>query len=280
MKIVFCARSYAHDEVRALARALASLGHQVCMFAASAGAVEERDGPVRVFRVARADAHPEHWHKSSSVSVARAWREFLARERPDVVHVFHWLGLTRELVYLAACARVPAVVSLRDMWTSCVLVDRRLPDTGAACAVRAGPTPCVACAARVPPRVSWVDRSAQYVLFAERQRDVARELALAHGVFARDAAHASECRTFLGDAASALAIGVLPLPDEHASAPENSRLAAEWAAEYVRAAAAGAPAVTAAAEDWYSERMRAFAEQAWDRALRAAAPGDPGCAPG
>jgi hypothetical protein len=194
--------------------------------------------------------------------------------------VFHWLGLTRELVHLAALARVPAVVSLHDAWTSCLLVHRRLPDTGEVCAVRAGPSPCVACAARVPPRVSWIDRSAQYVLFAERQRDILRELTLARAVLARDEAHAAACRSFLGDAASALTIGVRASVAEHAPAGANARWTAEWTAEYARAIASGAPAVTAAAGDWYSERMRAFAEQAWDRALRAAAPGDSGRAPG
>lgn len=285
MKLVLAARGFPPDRadestVDALAHGLAELGHDVLVFAARApgGAadargVEVRDGAVRVVHVARADAHPEHWHKSSSVFVARAWRELLARERPDVVHVHHWLGLTRELVWLAALARVPALVSLEDFWTSCALVARKLPDTGADCTARAGPNPCVACAARVPPRVTWVDRSAQYVLFAERQRDIVRELALARGVFARDAAHADVCRTYLGDAANTLAIGVRAPVAVHAPAAEKARWAAEWAADHARAAAAGAPAVTAGAEDWYSERMRAFAEEAWDRAFHAAASG-------
>lgn len=280
MKLVLAARGFPPERtdaaaVRALAQALADLGHEVLVFAASAQPRDdELDGRVRVVRAARTDACPEHWHKSSSVAVARAWRELLARERPDVVHVLHWLGLTRELVYLAALARVPALVSLDDYWTSCPLVARKLPETGADCRVRASASACVACAARVPPRVTWVERPAQYVLFGERQRDVLRELALARGVFARDEAHANACRAFLGDAASTLALAVRAPFDPDAPAVERARSAEVFARDCARAVADGAPAVTAGAPDWYSERMRAFAEESWDRALRAAESGD------
>jgi hypothetical protein len=262
-----------------LALALAALGHDVLLVSgtrrtAPATRLEEsRAGPLRVVHVVRADLHPEHWHKSSAPAVARLWRELVARERPDVVHVQHWLRLTRELVWLGALEHVPAVVSLHDAWTSCPIATRVRPDTGQGCDAPVGPHPCVACAGLVPPRTPFVPRESQYLLLAERQLDVGRELSLARAVLAPSAAQAEACRRHLSGSAPGLEIEVL---ERRGSAEAWAR---EHLAVYQRAQAAGPPPVSAPARDWYSERMREFAQEQWDRALGATPRGALGLEP-
>jgi hypothetical protein len=253
--------------VRELAHGLASMGDTVTVFARASSAADQ-DPRVRLRRLERADPWPEHWQKTASTTAARAFRAALAEERPDVLHVHHWRGLTRELVLLAARAGVPAVVSLHDAWTSCPIGTRVLPDSGRACDAVVGVHPCVACASSVPPRTPWVPREARYMALAERQRDVEQELRLARVVLAPDAARAEERKRFLGPACAALAIEAVAADD-----------AAAHRAVYARAVAAGAPAVPAAKDDWYGERMRAFVEEQWDAALAATPPGELGLAP-
>jgi len=209
VKILLAAHGYPPElaggterEVAQLARELQARGHAVTVLAGTlrtqAGLAESQQDGVRVLRLARGDLYFDHWHKSSSPAVQRAVRELLARERPDVLHVHHWLRLTRELVFLAAQARVPALVSLHDAWTSCPLTFRVRPDTQAACDAQVGPHPCVRCAGRVPPFTPWVPVEAQYMLLAERQRDLLRELTLARAVVAPSRAHADALRRHLG----------------------------------------------------------------------------------
>ncbi|TAJ07895.1 MAG: hypothetical protein EPO68_15980, partial [Planctomycetota bacterium] len=106
--------------VQALAHGLLRRGHEVVVVAGSLQhgpefrVSEARDevagvGAVRVLRIHRADLYFDHWHKSASGRAERALREILARERPDLVHVHHWIRLSRGLVATAARAGVPAV---------------------------------------------------------------------------------------------------------------------------------------------------------------------------
>lgn len=257
----------AEREARELATGLAARGHATTVFARAGAEVEL--GGARLVRAERDDACPEHWQKSASPSVARAFRGLLERERPDVVHVHGWRGLTRELAYLAACARVPAVASVGDAWTHCLLGTRVVPATGAACTAPLGLHPCVTCAASVAPRTPWVPREAQYVAFAERERDVVRELALARLVCAPSPDAAAALRRFL-PAAATLAIEVAEPCDAEGDA--RARWLAGWERRYARALAAGPPEVTPPRDDWYSDRVRAFALEQWDRAYRSRVP--------
>ncbi|MBK7876348.1 MAG: hypothetical protein IPJ77_11430 [Planctomycetes bacterium] len=270
MKVLLAARSL--EDRGALARALARRGHDVLVLAgvaaradAAAAAtriVETRDDGVRGLRLERADPCPDHWQKSSVPEVRRLVRELLAAERPESSHVAHWRLLSRELVHLAALARVPAVVTLADDWSACPIATRACARTRAACDAAVGVHPCVACAGRVPPATPWVPREAQHLALAERQRDLERELALARSVLVPTPEHGERVRRFLGPSASRPAFE--PVPDDDVDAHE---------AVYARARTAGAPAVAAPADDWFGERMRAFAAEQWDRALRAAESG-------
>lgn len=291
MKILFFARESVLDgassasespeaqararEVAQFADALCHGGHDVCVAVASrgerAGAPEElvelRGGQVRLARLSRSDGFPEHWHKSSSPEVAAQVRELLARFAPEVAHVHSWSGLTRELVTLCARAGVPAVVELRDAWTSCLVGTRVRPDTREACDVSAATNPCLACARHAPPATPWVPLEAQYMLFAERERDIARELALASSVLVDGELALERARRWLGASASQARFELAPrVPTGRARSDGERDWVDEWLAIYARARTSGAPRERAGVEDWYSERMRSFALEQWDRA--------------
>jgi hypothetical protein len=229
-----------------------------------------RDGDVVVLRIERADLHTEHWQKSRSSAVARMFREILRRERPDVVHVHHWRRLTRDLVHCATLERVPAVVSLGDHWTNCLIASRIRPDSRAVCEAVLAASPCLSCAQLVPPKTPWVPIEAQHMALAERERDLVRELQLARVVAVPDEAHAAALRRRSPSLFAGVDLAVI----EPALGParESSGVAGTvvdaWLEVYARARSLGPPPLSGApAGDWYSLRMLEFAESEWDRKL-------------
>ena len=221
--------------VQAEARALAALGHEVTVVAGTLcndGRVEEaldRDpasgARVRVIRLSRKDLHADHWQKSLSAAVSEAFRAIVRDVKPDVLHVHHWLRLSRELVAIAAGERVPAVVTLHDAWTTCLIAFRLKPDTLQICEAALGAMPCLGCAQKVPPRTPFVPIEAQFLALHEHKRDLLRELTLARALLAPSRAHGEALARFLGDDARGLAFAVhgstaaLPLRDETAALP-------------------------------------------------------------
>ncbi|MBI5435358.1 MAG: glycosyltransferase [Planctomycetes bacterium] len=182
------------------ARMLAARGDDVCIVAGTLSTadseselVEPASGRrVRVVRLARTDLYSDHWHKTLAPAVTRGVRRVLREFAPDVVHVHHWIRLSRDLVLAAAREGVAAVVSLHDAWTGCPIAFRVETSTLSSCSAPVGPHPCLACAARVGPRTRWVKREQEFMLLAERQRDLARELELARALLVPTAAHRGE----------------------------------------------------------------------------------------
>jgi glycosyltransferase involved in cell wall biosynthesis len=110
--------------VEALSRAMQRQGHEVVVVAGTLErapcerVVESEHDGLRVVRLHRDDAYFEDWHKARSPGVSRAFERLLARERPDVVHVHHWIRLTDDLVRLARAAGARTAVTLHDYWTA------------------------------------------------------------------------------------------------------------------------------------------------------------------
>ncbi|MCK6448668.1 MAG: glycosyltransferase [Planctomycetes bacterium] len=184
------------DSVQREALELLAAGDDVCVFAGTfaEGGESELVEPTtgrraRVVRVARADLFADHWHKTLAPAVTRSFVRLVREFRPHVVHVHHWIRLSRDLVLAAARERVPAVVSLHDAWTTCPLAFRVETEHATACDAPVGPHPCLACAARIGPRTRWVKREQEFILLAERQSALARELALARCIFVPTLAH-------------------------------------------------------------------------------------------
>lgn len=222
-----------------LARALAAAGHDPIVVAGSsepAGGDDLRleethvEG-LRVVRFHRPDLYFDHWQKSRSVRVSEAFRDLLRREQPDLVHVLHWLRLSRDLVLSAAREGVPAVVSLNDLWTSCPLTFRLDPKTRTVCHKPLAAVQCISCAGQVPPRTPWVPLEGALLEFAGREADLARELKLARRILVPSRSHAERLARFVdhidADAVSVVAprgLGALAMPARCPAAAPPLRL--------------------------------------------------------
>jgi len=168
------------------------------------------DRAIRVHRIHRADLYFDHWQKSASAKASLAFRDILREERPELVHVQHWLRLSRDLVHRAACERIPSVVTLHDLWATCLVTFRVKPESGEFCEAPLAPSPCIRCAAQVPPRTPWHSYEAQGVALLERSADLARELELARAVLAPTRAHAEAVARYLGLAGARMNVRVVP----------------------------------------------------------------------
>lgn len=238
MRILLASHGYPPDlvggtekAVQTVARGLVRAGHEVIVVAGTMqwqqGFRESRDEDVdprsgrriAIVRIHRADLFFDHWQKSRSARVARAFREILRKERPDLVHVQHWIRLSSDLVLCAALERIPAVVTLHDFWTTCLIAFRVRPDTKEFCRAALAPHPCLACAAQVPPRTPWVGAEALRMAFFERRLDIVRELELARAVLVPARAHADNVLGFLGLTSAELALEIVPHGRELALAP-------------------------------------------------------------
>lgn len=192
---------------RTLAHNLVALGHEVVViagtmdwapgFATTTSIDEGAERPITVHRLHRGDLYFDHWHKSREPRVARAFAAALERERPDVVHVHHWVRLTDDLVAVAARLGVPAVVTLHDLWTTCLLTFRVRPDTRRFCELEQAPANCLDCAGVLRPRTPWVSRDEGERRFAARVASLRRELSLARVRIAASASHAATVGRFL-----------------------------------------------------------------------------------
>ncbi len=211
MKVVVVAHGYppelvggTESSVEAGVRALADEDVEVTVIAGSlraapsgcAASVEWSDAPassngarIRVAKILRGDLYFDHWHKSLAPGVTQKFRALLRETKPDLVHVHHWIRLSRDLVAAAARERIPSVVTLHDPWSTCLIAFRVRPDTKAPCDSALAANPCVACAAKIGPKTPWVATESAFMLLAERQRDLQRELELARAVFVPSASH-------------------------------------------------------------------------------------------
>ncbi len=221
--------------VRDLAQGLVRRGHDVVVVAGSmdhaagfrTSAAEDPvlaadgspAGVVRVRRVHRADLFFDHWQKSGSARVSEAVSAIFAEERPDLVHVHHWIRMSRDLVATAARLGIPAAVTLHDFWTSCLITFRVRPDTKEFCEVPLAPDPCLACAGLLPPRTPWMKGEALHMAFAERRADLVRELTLARAVFVPSRAHAEALTRYLSLRADELNFQAVPSGRTLAFAP-------------------------------------------------------------
>ncbi len=155
----------------AVATGLAARGHEVAAFCGSLKWGErfevdrgEFGGPsgglprLPLLRVHRSDLYFDHWDKVHEPRVAKEFEQELARSRPDVVHLHHWIRLSDDLVRRAAARGVPTVVHLHDLFVTCPRVFRLRPDAapGAAkddlvgCDEPLGRAACLDCVPRWP----------------------------------------------------------------------------------------------------------------------------------
>jgi len=211
-------RGGTEEYVARLAEAQARAGHAVAVLAgtlASADPPELRDdprAPVRVLRYCGLPARQHHWSEFSDPHAEALIRDWLAAERPAMLHVHHWARLTSRLVAMAAELGIPAVVTLHDTWAVCPRTFRLKGDL-AYCEEPYTPALCQTCA----PRQPWQGEVETAALLALRHRDLVTELAQAAVLIVPSEAH----RRFLARA-SGLAperFRVLPHPPLTALTP-------------------------------------------------------------
>lgn len=217
MKVLLATAGYPPDvcggterSVQSLARGLLCAGHDVVVVA---GTDRFEDGfrvsedsdadPVsgrtlRVHRIHRDDLFYEHWQKSLAPRVGRAFDDILRAERPDVVHVHHWVCLTRDLVYRATVLGFPTVLSLHDYASSCLIVHRIRTSDLPFCRSKLGTDPCLRCAQSQHPGTPFVSEAEQSELLDSFRRVASRELRSAGQVLvlSRDqgGGHRGACR--------------------------------------------------------------------------------------
>jgi hypothetical protein len=102
-----------------------------------------------------------------------------------------------------------------------------------------------------------------FLSFTSHRAELARELKLARAVLAPSSAHADQVARFWPEDVGSLTI-------------ETAANVEQLVTIYERALQSGPPDAPADVDAWYTSRMRAFAEENWDRGLSAAlAGGDP-----
>ena len=132
MKIVFVLHGFPPEcvggterVVESLARELLRRGHEVHVIAGSlalgspAAVTRNVHDGIPVTRIRRNDLYFDDWDKGWHPGVADAFRAELQALKPDLVHVHHWIRLSRDLVRTAVGAGFPVVASLHDYTASC-----------------------------------------------------------------------------------------------------------------------------------------------------------------
>lgn len=220
--------------VRSLSRCLRDRGHEVVIVA---GTDQWQEGfrvthealeGLSVYRVHRDDPHYAHWHKGTCVRTGDAFAEILERERPDVVHVHHWLRLTHDLARRAVEAGIPAVVTLHDLSSTC-LVHHRIrpaPDLDY-CEVPLAPDPCIRCAEGMHLDTPWISDEAAAGRVGAMQAHLREELRVASVVTALSANQAAKLHRFLDGAGEILVVPPTMRPDELPSKPSARALPAD-----------------------------------------------------
>lgn len=148
-----------------LARELRDGGNEVFVISGTfepRGSVElaerEQDG-IRIYTIHRSDLYFDRWEKTYEPRVSRVLLDLLERLRPDVVHGHHFIRLSRNIAHTAALAGIPAVLTLHDFTTTC-LIGFRAPGAGASfCDLQPAYSDCVPCAGTVTPSIPLAPES-------------------------------------------------------------------------------------------------------------------------
>jgi glycosyltransferase involved in cell wall biosynthesis len=189
-------------QVAAIAAAQRTAGHEVRIACGSLelGPPQPVDAGLRhgaaVDELRRDDLYFESFEKAWSPGVGDAFRAVLARERPDVVHVHHWIRLSTDLARIAREAAVPVVAcTLHDHWT--VLADPARPFG------MVEPEP--------PPAPRWMGAAERREAFAFHRDDLLDEVRSCHLRFVPSRAHAESLRALAVDELGPLEVAAPPL---------------------------------------------------------------------
>ena len=172
-----------------LATALTGLGHDVRILTGSADGADrpevehETVSGLPVYKIKRQGLFVDNWDKSYAPEVEVLLHEVLEEVGPHIIHVHHWVRLTRTLVTACHDVGYPAVVTAHDTWSSCPRCFRIRDDSF--CQREISPESCLDCV----PRDPWhgdEEIAREIELFRD---DFRQEFALARRVIVPSAAH-------------------------------------------------------------------------------------------
>ncbi|HVS17000.1 MAG TPA: glycosyltransferase family 4 protein [Planctomycetota bacterium] len=141
-RILYVAHGFPPDQMAgaevytwAIAREVARRGHAVTVLAPAPrpghrelALVEEFVDGVRVLRLNQNNRGLDRLRKTyRDPDVDRIFADLLGRERPDVVHVQHTIGVSAGVLAVARDAGVPLVFTLHDYWFQCPRGQRLTP---------------------------------------------------------------------------------------------------------------------------------------------------------
>ncbi|MCI0589390.1 MAG: glycosyltransferase [Planctomycetes bacterium] len=178
--------------VEGLSQGLASRGVEILVVSGAlesrtpAQTSESRWKGLRVVRIHRPDSYYETWERSYSEPAGRLFAGILERERPDLVHVHHWLRLSRDLVARAHAAGVPTVLTLHDFGSTCLICFRVKADDSF-CTVPLAVENCHPCVG-TPAGMEPADAAAE---IGRLREDLLREIGLARERIALSSSQAS-----------------------------------------------------------------------------------------
>ncbi len=176
--------------VEALSRALVETGNDVEVAAGTglsrdeAGIVPRDCRGLLVHEIHRRRPFVDAWDFSFDADVGGLVRELLLARRPDVLHVHHWIRLTRHLVEIAADLGIPAVCTVHDLYATCPRIVRVRDETFCE-----SPLSSANCSECVPRRddITVADAGLEIGLFRD---DLRSELSLARAIVAPSRVHA------------------------------------------------------------------------------------------
>jgi len=182
--------------VQALSRGLVGAGHRCFVLAgtsrtdASPGLLTVEQDGVPVTRFVSTSPRIGHWAEYYNPEAEALVRGYLEMLRPDIVHLHHWLHLTGNLVAICKELKLPVIVTLHDLWTTCARIHRVLKGE-VFCHERPSPVVCTPCV----PRDPWQSDEEVAREVSLRQEQLTQELELADRLIAPSLAHKALLQT-------------------------------------------------------------------------------------
>ena len=176
---------------------------------------------LRVHRIHRTGLYVDSWDKGFAPEVAPILEALLSEFRPDLVHVHHWIRLTRNLIELCHDRGVPAVCTLHDLWTTCPQAFRVHGEQF--CEPGCEGTKCPLCAP-MGESMTPEEQACELELFRD---DFANELNLARRIIVPSVAHRElirRCHSGLGGRLRVVPHGdIVPFRSKPRRSPKETR---------------------------------------------------------
>jgi glycosyltransferase involved in cell wall biosynthesis/predicted nucleic acid-binding Zn-ribbon protein len=170
--------------VKRIAHAQLEQGHEVEILAGTIrpgepGIESETHEGLLVHRLRRGDLFFERWDRGASGEAGAFYDRFLAERRPELVHLHHWIRLSRDLIRRTRAAGIPAIATCHDLYASCPRIFR-VREEASFCERKLCADSCASCV----PRPDWMDEALVRAQVEWFRTDFCRELGQACALLA------------------------------------------------------------------------------------------------